>query len=332
MSEMLPPRILLIGRLTRDFIFYPGQAPRLDIPGGSALYAAAGAVIWEKSLALVSQVGKAYPAAWKTLLERHGLDVREVHQVEVPIEPRAVFCYDDALRPAFPLTRACLRAGIPFPQTLLGYQPEQDAALPSHPFPVFELNPSHHQAEAAYLCPMPLENLRQWIAYLYTRQVRRLVASFPRLEKSLAIPASWPLSLEGLEALIIHEKDLRTLFRDKTQDLLEMTSILGKIVPYIVVRLSTQRFLLYAAPPAQGWEIPAYVEPAFPIGIEEAFGGGFLAGLLRTSDALQAVLHGVISAAFKSESLDPFFNWDVFPELVRTRLEHLRFLVHPVSP
>ncbi|MFO3796203.1 MAG: hypothetical protein ACK8QZ_02830, partial [Anaerolineales bacterium] len=146
MSSDLRPRLLLIGPLTRDFIFYPGQPPRLDIPGGRALYAAAGAIIWEKALALVSQVGSDYPAAWKTLLEKRGLNLGGVRQLEHPIESRAVYSYDDELRPGFPLTRACLRAGIPFPAALLGYQAEKDASLPSS-LPVFDLPASHQQAE-----------------------------------------------------------------------------------------------------------------------------------------------------------------------------------------
>lgn len=330
MSSDLRPRILLIGPLTRDFIFYPGQSPRLDIPGGRALYAAAGAIIWEKALALVSQVGSNYPAAWKRRLEERGLDVGSVRQLDHPIESRAVYSYDDELRPGFSLARACLRAGIPFPAALLGYQREKDASLSSHPVPVFELPSSHHQAEGAYLCAMPCENLRQWIAYLYTHQIRRLVATFPSLEKIPPAPIPLLASLEGLEVLLIHEKDLRTLFWGISADIHEMAMLAGKIIPHILVHFPAHGCLLYSAHTSDFWEIPAYPRHLFPIGIEEAFGGGFLAGLLHTSDPLQAALHGAISAAFKSESLDPFYTWDVLPALAHARIEYLRLLTHPL--
>lgn len=329
MSSNLRPRILLIGSLTRDFIFYPGQAPRLDIPGGGALYAAAGAILWEKALALVSQVGSDYPAAWKTLLEERGLDVSGVRQLDHPIESRAVYSYDDELRPGFPLVRACLRAGIPFPAALLGYQPEKDASLPS-PFPVFDLPASHQQAEAAYLSTISLENLPQWIAYLYTHQIRHLVATFPKLDR---VPHSYTnllTSLEGLEVLLIHEKDLRTLFWGISADIHEMAMLAGKIIPHILVHIPARRCLLYVAHTSGFWEISAYPGHLFSIGIEEAFGGGFLAGLLHTSDPLQAALHGAISAAFKGESPAPFYNWDVLPALAHARLEYLRLLTHPL--
>ncbi|MFO3796202.1 MAG: hypothetical protein ACK8QZ_02825, partial [Anaerolineales bacterium] len=182
----------------------------------------------------------------------------------------------------------------------------------------------------AYLCAMPVENLRQWIAYLYTHQVRRVVATFPNLKEIPPAPAPLLASLEGLEVLLIHEKDLCTLFWGVSTEIREMAMLASKIIPHILVHMPARRCLLYSAPASAFWEIPAYPRHLFPIGIEEAFGGGFLAGLLHTSDPLQATLYGAISAAFKSENFEPFYNWDALPSLAHARLESLRPLVHPL--
>ncbi len=325
-----PPRLLLIGALTRDFIFYPNEPARLDLPGGRALYATAGAAIWEKELGLVSEIGSDYPAAFKELLQKHSLALDGLRVLDHPIEQRTVYSYDANLHPGFPLTQACLRHGISFPPALLGYQPEKDALLASRGFSPFPLPPAFQKAEAAYLCAMPLENLHEWIAYLYTHGIRRLVATFPKLQSGSSAYTQKLSLFEGLEALLIHENDLRLLFWGKSEDLWEMVTQVSKIVPHIVVHLLAQRCLLYSATSNERWEIPAYPRHGYSIGLEEAFGGGFLAGLLRTSNLTQAVLHGAISAAFKSESLDPFYCWDVLPELARSRLEYLALLAHPL--
>ncbi len=329
-AVMATPRLLLVGSLTRDFIFYPGESPRLDIPGGHALYAAAGAVIWEKRLAIASQVGKRYPSEdWLSLFQGHGLHVAGVRILDHELEQRAVYSYDEELHPALPLVKACLRHKIPFPSLLLGYQPEKDALLTSCGFSPHPL-PDLDRIEGAYLCAMPFEYLAQWIAYLYTHGVKRLVATFPKLSEASAEFAQRLSSLEGLEVLIIHERDLQRLFWRLGGDLWEMASFIGRVIPYVVISLSNRRYLLYAAPDGKRWEIPAYSVGQFPIGLEDAFGGGLLAGLVQTTDLRRAVLYGAVSVAFKSESLDPFYCWEVMSDLAASRLEYLDLLVVPL--
>jgi hypothetical protein len=323
------PRLLLVGSLTRDFIFYPGEAPLLEVPGGRALYAASGAVIWEKQLALASQVGKGYPSHWCSLFQARGLQVDGIRILDQELESRAVYSYDEALRPGFPLVKACLRHGVPFPPQLLGYQPQKDASLTSCGFSPSLLPDSYHQAEGAYLCPMPLEYLAQWIAYLHTHGVKRLVATFPGLLDVSPEYAQRLSFLEGLEVLIIHEKDLQRLFWGLSHDLWEMASWIGRFVPKVVISLSSWRYLLYLASSRERWEIPAYSLGRFPIGLEDAFGGGLLAGLIQTAEPQQAVLYGAVSLAFKSESLDPFYPWEVMPDLARSRLQYLNLLIVP---
>ncbi len=323
------PRLLLVGSLTRDFIFYPGEAPLLDVPGGRALYAASGAVIWEKRLAIASQVGKGYPLHWRSLFQARGLQVDGIRILDQGLESRAVYSYDEALHPGFPLVKACLRHGVTFPPQLIGYQPQEDASLTSCGFSPYLLPDSYHQAEGAYLCPMPLEYLAQWIAYLHAHGVKRLVATFPKLLGVFHEYAQRLSSLEGLEVLIIHEQDLQKLFWGLSYDLWEMASWIGRFVPKVVICLSDWRYLLYLAASRERWEIPAYSLGRFPLGLEDAFGGGLLAGLIQTAEPPQAVLYGAVSLAFKSESLDPFYPWEVMPDLARSRLEYLSQLVVP---
>ena len=41
------PRFLIAGRLTRDYIVFPTGETLLDVPGGNALYAGVGLLVWE---------------------------------------------------------------------------------------------------------------------------------------------------------------------------------------------------------------------------------------------------------------------------------------------
>ena len=60
----MTPTYLIFGQLTREYLLTATGPARLDVPGGSPLYAAAGFRVWESGLGLVGRVGNDYPHEW----------------------------------------------------------------------------------------------------------------------------------------------------------------------------------------------------------------------------------------------------------------------------
>jgi len=54
-------KLLIAGELNQDFIIDLSGKPANDISGGSLLYAAAGARMWNEDIGLISRTGNNYP-------------------------------------------------------------------------------------------------------------------------------------------------------------------------------------------------------------------------------------------------------------------------------
>ena len=68
----MEPQFLVFGQLTREYLLPPDGPPRMDMPGGGLLHAAAGLRIWESEIGLVGRVGNDYPRDWLNLCIERG--------------------------------------------------------------------------------------------------------------------------------------------------------------------------------------------------------------------------------------------------------------------
>ena len=77
MSNLSPisPNLAILGNLIVDDIVHPDGRTEMGQPGGAALYAALGAVLWCESVAIVSRVGDDYPADVLEGLVARGIDL-----------------------------------------------------------------------------------------------------------------------------------------------------------------------------------------------------------------------------------------------------------------
>ena len=79
------------------------------------------------------------------------------------------------------------------------------------------------------------------------------------------------------------------------------------------------------------WEIPAYpARLADPTGAGDAYCGGFLAGLKKTYDPLQAALYGNVAASLAVEGSGALYALGVAPGLAEARLNVMNDLVREV--
>ncbi len=333
----MEPKFVIVGRLRRDYLLPPEGHPLIDVPGGNLLYAAAGLGVWDSHLGLLARVGEDYPHEWLLSFKKRDWDTRGIHILAGALDLRY---FQARLNPETfehtnPVTHFA-RMNLPFPKSLLGYQPPADvddrkAAHPASPRPS-DIPSDYLNAHAAHLCPLD---------YLTTGRMlstfRQANVTFLTMDPYAAYMTSTAFDdvrilLQGLTAFLPSEEKLRALFWGRTNDLWQMAETLGNFgCEFIVVKRGAHGQMLYDSASKKRWEIPAY--PAHLVdltGAGDSFCGGFSAGYLKTFDPLRAVLHGSVSASLTIEGTGAFHALDALPGLAQARLDSLSDLVRQV--
>lgn len=330
-----PPSLVIAGQLRREYILPAEGKPLLDSPGGSALYAAVGALVWETPSGLLARIGENYPREWLRQWQALSLDTQGIKILPSELETRSFVAYTEGLTPqrGNPISHF-LRLGLPFPKSLLGY----NAALQEAPSATFQAPDSprlldipsiYHQASGVHITGLDFATQMQLVTAFRQAGVRTVT-----LEPN---PASMngnfltPLCslLQGLTAFLPSEEDLRSLFWGRSSDLLQMLTTLGGFgVNYIVVKRGARGQLLYESATQRAWEIAAYpAQLRDPTHTGDVFCGGFLAAYTQTLDALQATLQGNVSASLAIEGSGAFYALQALPGLAQARLHFLKDLV-----
>ncbi len=334
------PRFLVAGKLTRDYVVFPSQKPLLDIPGGSALYAAVGLALWEPQPApgLVARVGEEYPQDWLDDFERHGLDVRGVRRLPQALDTRTFTAYiDRTQRVGDDPVAHFARLGLAFPKALLGYKPPSfsiDSRTQMLPISLRQgdIPAAYMDAAAIHLCP--LDYLTHSLLPAFLRQAEFTTVTLDP-SPGYMNSAYWyniPALLTGLTAFLPAEEEVRALFQGRSTDLWEMAETLSSYgCEIIVIKRGERGQLIYDAASRTRWEAPPYPSRLVnPTGAGDAFCGGFLAGYRQSYDPLEAALYGSISASLVVEGNLATYALDTLPGLAQARLEALRQNVRKV--
>lgn len=327
----MPPNYLIFGQLTREYLLTPTGPARLDVPGGSPLYAASGFRVWESGLGLVGRVGNDYPREWLDRCESRGLDTSGIKILDRNVDVREFLAYTESFESSRinPVSQFARRE-MTFPKSLLGYQPDKpfDDALK---LLVTDIPNSYLLARAAYLCPMDLMTQAQMIAGLKRGITHTFILEPEPATMTPTARRELPL-LHGVTVFLASQEEMRNLFQAETHDLWEMAETVSMYgIEYIVIKCGARGQLLFVASNKRKWEIPAYpARIADPTGAGDAFGGGFMAGFCKNYDPLEGVLYGNISASLKLEGSGVFYPLDVMPGLAEARLNVLRDMVREV--
>ena len=329
------PEFLIFGQLTREYLLPPMGSPRLDVPGGTLLYAAAGLRVWESSIGIVGRVGADYPPEWLDECRSRGFDTSGVKVLPRTLDVRDFMSYTESFEVSRinPVTQFARRE-MTFPKALMGYQPLEDRKMDDgSQLLVTDIPEKYMTARAALLCPMGLVTQTQLIAGMKLGDVHTFV-----LEPSATVmnPMSrreLPALLNGVTAILTSQDELKNLFWGETYDLWKMSQAVSMYgCEYVVVKCGPQGQLLYDVGSKRKWEIPAYpARIADPIGAGDAFNGGFLSGYCKNYDALEGVLYGNVSASLKLEGSGAYYPLDVMPGLAEARLNALRNMVREVQ-
>ena len=331
----MEPQFLVFGQLTREYLLPPDGSPRLDMAGGSLLYAAAGLRVWESGIGLVGRVGNDYPREWLNQCMTRGFDTSGIHIVPKNMDVREFVAYTESFEPnrVNPVSHFARRE-MTFPKSLLGYQPPDDKKKPDREsvLIVTDIPNDYLTARAALLCPMDLVTQTQLIAGMKLGSVHTFVLDPGPVTMTRTARRELPALLNGVTAFLPSQEELYNLFWGETYDLWKMAEAVSKYgCEYIVIKCGSRGQLLYDANNKRKWEIPAYpARLADPTGAGDAFCGGFLAGYCKNYDPLEGVLYGNVSASLNLEGSGAFYPLDVLPGLAEARLGALRNMVRAV--
>jgi hypothetical protein len=284
---------------------------------------------------LLARVGEDYPHDWLRSFEKHGWDTRGIHILAEPLDLRyfQATLPDQNFQHNNPVAHFA-RLGLPFPKSLLGYQPPADSddyrktPHPASPRPN-DIPPDYLYARAVHLCPLDYLTVNRLISAFRQASVTTLT-----LDPSSAFMTGMALEdvrilLHGLTAFLPSEEELRTLFWGRTDDLWQMVETLGGFgCEFIVVKRGARGQMLYDSISKKRWEIPAYPARLTDVtGAGDSFCGGFLAGYHKTYDPLLGVLYGSVSASLTIEGRGAFHALETLPGLAQARLDSLAGLV-----
>ncbi|RMF45647.1 MAG: carbohydrate kinase family protein [Anaerolineae bacterium] len=334
---MLHPRLLIAGRLYRQYTLLPDGGARLDVPGGNLLYAAAGARLWEEApIGLLARISADYPEDWLQDWEKHNLDTRGIHRATQTFEQRFFLAYSDRqTRHTDDPIRHFARRGMPFPPSLLGYSPpEKDLDSRTQLAPISirqgDIPADYLDARGVHICPIDYLTHNLLPATFHQANVQTVTLDPSR---GYMNPTFWeqiPTIVTGLTAFLPSEDELRALFQGRSEDLWEMAAAIASYgCDIVVIKRGRGGQWVYDAASHKRWEIPAYPSREMdPTGAGDAFAGGLLAAFCRTFDPLEAALYGNVAASLTIEGSDPFYALDALPGLAQARLETLRTEVH----
>jgi sugar/nucleoside kinase (ribokinase family) len=337
----MKPTFVIAGKLNREYILPPSGQPILDSPGGSLLYAAGGLAVWgDTNAGLLGRVSEDYPSQWVHDLEKRGFDTRGIrtfHELN-NIDFRSFVAFTDPNERSFSnAVSHFARRQLAFPKALLGYQAPDESRIDPHKTELvspaaLDTPKEYRDTRYVHLCPFDFISQSQMVN-LFRGGSDQTVSLDPA--PGYMTPGFWRdlrLVLQGVTIFHPSEDELRALFWGETNDLWEMARKISEYGPQIIViKRGLQGQMLYDVTGNHRYEIPAYPSRiADPIGVGDAFCGGFLSGFQRTNNPLMAALHGSVSASLKIEGSGPFYALGVLPGLANARLLSLKEMVREV--
>ncbi len=343
---------LALGNCTLDDVVTPDGRVSPRQLGGNAVYAAAGMRLWGVDVSLVSVVGADYPATWLEQLAEAGIDVTAVTRIEEPhlLRSRAFYFPDGSRTDRIEEARAILPAHAGEIIDLESEYTDTGSPLHRRIWPIFCPDLSQWETIAqhaafAHFAPGPLPCSRANAAFLKHLRGGDVVISFDwpwwdwDLEGQVdaALLRNIDYLLPSIEELALHADAAISEKERGEHSGGHVFEAARRLLDYgpngVGVKMGARgmRLLLRGQ---KGWnQIPTHpAQVVDPTGAGDAFCGGFLVGLSRTSDPVRACLHGAVSASFIIEEFGVLHTLQVDTATANARLHSLEHtLSHPKS-
>ncbi len=300
------PDLVVIGQLTLDDVVKFDQLPILDSPGGSGLYALAGASLYDEpaKLGFITRLGNDY------LLEHifdglHGrLDTQGVKRLQAPsIHIWSMF--DRKGNRYFIIQRWGSYDDV------MGIYPE-------------DIPPAYQESGSFLVAAFPFDWQSRVIEAL---PAGKLIAVDPHFQG--VYPQNrerWYDLLKKINVFLPSEEELLRFYGIQRQASLEgylpfLKELSAQGPEVVCVKLGERGALLYDRTVEKSWHVPACpMEAVVDVtGCGDAFCGGFMASYALDRDSFQAAMHGAVSASFNLEDYGVLHNYSVDHQRVKHR-------------
>ncbi|OGO10630.1 MAG: hypothetical protein A2Z66_05100 [Chloroflexi bacterium RBG_13_66_10] len=268
--------------------------------GGNAAYSAAGMHVWTESIGIVTSVGSKFPQSEFDRLSDAGIDVSGVRRRNSSREFEIHISYDRDGKRLYEPPRGVLGFLQRAAPGVLGLMagPMWRSLVPQSE----DIPPDYFQAEGAMVCASEPATQAK-IAEAMRGRVKTIVLDPPPLvlRPHGAVPKGL-VDLSIPDFVMPSEQELFEYFGDgiPPEDGARRLQSLG--ARNVVVKLGERGSMVFDEARRAWRVVPIYrTRVVDPTGAGDAFGGGFLVGLVETGDPLQAALYGTISASFVIE-------------------------------
>jgi len=281
---MMPetPSILSVGSIFIDDIVYPDGRTRMGVLGGGIIHAAAGMALWGERPGLAARVGQGLPADVMPRLAKF-CDLNGLTPLDLPqIRAWQVF-EEDGTR------RELLRVDV--------VAPFRDG-----PPPNFIPQPWLRDAKALYMV-VDGQNFSRWAGTLPETPI----LWEPNQPYMVSNNASEFQRLVGRAKIVSPNlTEARHIYGNMAAESL-VTALLRDGAEVAVVRMGHYGSVVGAKSMKSIEHIPAVRVTAIDItGAGNSYNGGFLVGLMKTGDPIQAARWGTVAASFCVESVGIF--------------------------
>jgi len=290
----------IYGNFTIDDLVYADGSTRWRVPGGSAVYAAMGALLWTKVSSIVAPLGADYPVS---LLDKR-IDLSRCRSI--PNTMRNWGLYEEDGWRHF-ISRNESRDWSHFSPTLA------DAA-------------SGHQV-VAHIAPLPFEVTKPLIKQLRASGTNSISLDMDNhdLLRNGSLEEVMEL-VRAVDLFMPSQEDVLALFpgRNALEAIRQLRRLLPEVA-LIAIKCGARGAIAHLAGSEEYLKIPAVpVEVSDPTGAGDAFCGGVLGGLTRQDDLLESLLCGAVSASFCIEGMGFASLPEATDEIAKSRLKKLR--------
>lgn len=318
---------IVIGRISRQTIVNLNQKVNERMPGGPALYSAAGVRCWADHIGIVSEVTPAERLDLFPLLDKYAIDHNGVVVTPGAFVEEQFFGYSSSHEPVSKNPVSFFTAlQKTIPRTLL-----EDSSLKSVVPSIRNYYPSllpeiYMDASAAHICADDIHHQLKISTLVDKSSVSVLTLL---TNKQYMEPGNWDLVMNlmnGLTAFVTSSFQLAFLFKNRLDDIRLMVETLhSRGCEYVVLLDGLDGYTLFDVKQNKKVFVPAYpVKAIDPTGMEEAFCGGFLTAMRKTHDPIQAMTSGSVSASISNEGSGPFFPLEATPGLMEARMERIK--------
>lgn len=327
--------LIVAGNLANDFIINIDGKAHNQVPGGSLLYAAAGARMRIDEIGLIGRINPDFPSRWLTEIETRGFDGRGITKSTLPFESRRFFSWRDAEQfdSENPVAQYA-RFGLTFPRELLGYHVDDiadDQTVWGNISANFKktLPREFLNITAAHLCPLDFSTHVKLINLLETGSINTLTISPSKKYMTPNYLEKMPVILKGTSAFFPTEDQLTNLCQFRSKDVWEMMDIIaGMGCQLVVVSQGVKGYKMFDSATKKRYTLPAYPTRWLdPTGAEDAFCGAFIGEYKKSYDPIRSLLYGCVTASFSVEGTGPYYCLEALPGLAELRFEKMQPLI-----